>query len=57
MCANVSIKGGRLCKDFKEIIYIAPELRALASTKYRPSQKSTEFFGLPIANVTVPSFV
>ena len=44
-------------KDFKEIVYIAPELRALASTKYRPSQKSTEFFGLPIANVTVPSFV
>ena len=24
-------------KDFKEIVYIAPELHALASTKYRPS--------------------
>ena len=24
-------------KDFKEIVYIAPELRALASTKYQPS--------------------
>ena len=44
-------------KDFKELVYIAPELRALASTKYRHSQKSTEFFGLPLTNVTVPSFV
>ena len=24
-------------KDFKEIVYIAPELRALASKKYQPS--------------------
>ena len=44
--------------DFKEIVYIAPELRALASTKYRHSaHKNQQFFGLPLTNVTVPSFV
>ena len=28
--------------DFKEIVYIAPELHALASTKYRPSTHKNE---------------